>query len=156
MQKIKMKCPLIILLLFFVSFSVSAESLFDGFESGKIAAFWLSGSYGKGRYVDNAIIVQDKVVRSGAFSALIRVQQGDIRQLGGSQQKTERAEMDSGKYHDMNKDLWYGFSIYLPLSFPTVDTRLVIGQWKQQVDGASPIFAQRFKKRKILPYRSQS
>jgi hypothetical protein len=75
----------------------------------------------------------------------ITIREGDIEQHGDSGQLTERAELDSGKFPLMNRDMWYGFSFLIPSDFPIVDRRLVIAQWKQSGLPGSPLVAQRFR-----------
>ena len=60
----------------------------------------------------------------------ITLRSGDMADSGGI---TERAELSEADHlHLMTgTDVWYGFSLYLPMEFPVVDRRLVLGQWKQ-------------------------
>ncbi len=120
-----------------------AATLSDGFE-GQLAPFWQSGSAGSGRYAPRAIVISRDYARSGESSARVTVHEGDIEQDGGDGHRTERAELDSGKFALLGSSVWYGFSFLVPEDFPVVDNRLVIAQWKQ--DGAeSPLVAERFR-----------
>ena len=60
----------------------------------------------------------------------ITLRSGDIADSGGA---TERAELSEADHLHLptGTDVWYGFSLYVPLDFPVVDRRLVLGQWKQ-------------------------
>ena len=116
----------------------------DGFESGSLAGFWADGSYGSGRYEPGAIVVSDTPARSGTFSARVTVESGDISQDAGDGKKTDRAELDSGKFALLNHAVWYGFSFLLARGFPIVDNRLVLAQWKQDTV-ENPLIAQRFR-----------
>ena len=58
--------------------------------------------------------------------------------MGDDGKHTERAELDSGKHAFVGRDVWYGFSFLIPPSFPVVDNRLVIAQWKQTARAAAP------------------
>ena len=116
----------------------------DGFESGSLAGFWADGSYGSGRYEPGAIVVSDAHARSGTFSARVTVESGDVSQDAGDGKKTDRAEIDSGKFALLNHAVWYGFSFLLPRGFPIVDNRLVLAQWKQDTV-KNPLIAQRFR-----------
>ena len=60
----------------------------------------------------------------------ITLRSGDMADSGGT---TERAELSEADHLHLptGTDVWYGFSLYVPLDFPVVDRRLVLGQWKQ-------------------------
>jgi Polysaccharide lyase len=119
--------------------------LADGFESGSLAAFWLPGNYGTGLYAPGAVMVSKDYARSGIRSARITVKEGDVEQRGDDGRSVERAELDSGHYPLLGRDVWYGFSFLLPADFPVVDNRLVIASWKQSDVEGSPLIGQRFR-----------
>lgn len=122
----------------------TVPNLHDNFEADKVAAFWSPGSAGSGRYEPGAVLITDARARSGKTSAQITVREGDIEQHGGDGQRTERAELDSGKHPLLGKRVKYAFSFLIPRDFPIVDNRLVIAQWKQdQAD--RPLIALRFR-----------
>jgi len=128
------------------SISASAvPSRFDGFEGDSIAAFWLPGDYGSGRYAPGAVSISTEFARTGNRSAAITVREGDVEQRGDSGQRNERAELDSGKHPFGDRDFWYGFSFRIPPEFPVVDTRLVVAQWKQTKVSGGPLVAQRYR-----------
>jgi hypothetical protein len=116
---------------------------FDGFEQTRPAGFWLPGNYGSGLYEPGAIALSTNYARSGRQSVKITVHEGDVEQAGDGGTRVERAELDSGHFHLLGQDAWYGFSLLIPKDFPIVDTRLVIGSCKQS-DVSRPIMAQRF------------
>jgi hypothetical protein len=122
-----------------------ARLLVDGFESGSIAGFWLPGTYGSGLYEPGAVAVSNDYARSGVWSARITVNEGDIDRKGDDGLRVERAELDSGHYPLLGRDVWYGFSFLLPPTFPIVDNRLVIASWKQSDVEGSPLIGQRFR-----------
>ena len=117
----------------------------DGFEDASLAAFWLPGDHGSGRYASGAVVLTEEHARSGRRSARITVRQGDVAQRGDSGQANERAELDSGKRHVLGQDSWCGFSFLVPPDFPIADVRLVLSQWKQSALDGSPIVAQRYR-----------
>ena len=71
--------------------------------------------------------------------------EGDIEQRGDDGRSVERAELDSGHFPFLGRDVWYGFSFLLPTDFPIVDDRLVITSWKQSDVEGSPLIGQRFR-----------
>ena len=118
---------------------------FDGFEGDSVAAFWRAGNAGDGRYAPGAIAVSADCARTGVKSVRITVREGDIDQIGDDGKHTERAELDSGKHAFVGRDVWYGFAFLIPPSFPVVDNRLVIAQWKQYGVSGSPLIAERYR-----------
>ena len=126
--------------------AASAEPVLDGFEAATLGPLWTT------RAVPGRISVQGDVVRSGVGALRFEVQEGDIAQVGGDGEATERAEIQEarglearfGETHD------YRFSMYVPRDFPIVDTRLVTSQWKQDciecAKNRSPIVAQRYRR----------
>jgi hypothetical protein len=117
----------------------------DGFEGDSVASFWRPGNAGDGRYAPGAVAVSTDYARSGRKSVRIMVREGDIPQVGDEGKQTERAELDSGRYPLVGRDVWYGFSVLIPPGFPVVDNRLVIAQWKQYGLSGSPLIAERFR-----------
>jgi len=131
-------------------------SLSDDFEGTPLALFWLPGLAGSGRYEPGAVALTSERARSGKSCVRITVKEGDILQTGDDGKETERAELDSGQHPLVGRDVWYGFSVYVPEDFPIVDDRLVIAQWKQADLQGSPLVAQRFRRgRHDLTIRAQ-
>ena len=60
----------------------------------------------------------------------ITLRAGDMADSGGITERAELSEADA-LHLPTGTDVWYSFSLYLPLDFPVVDRRLVLGQWKQ-------------------------
>jgi Polysaccharide lyase len=60
----------------------------------------------------------------------ITLRAGDLADSGGISERAELSEADH-LHLPTATDVWYSFSLYLPLDFPVVDRRLVLGQWKQ-------------------------
>jgi len=89
------------------------------------------------------IFAQSSVVRSGRYAANVTVHPGDI-----AEDNTERSELDSGKFATMGMDVYYGWSLQLPVGMEQDDKRLVIGQWKQAgiiSGGLSPPLSMRYR-----------
>jgi hypothetical protein len=119
-------------------------ALMEGFESGRLADFWLSGDYGSGRFEPDRVKLSRKFARAGVYSVELTVREGDVAQPGADNTVTERTELDSGKYPLYSKEVCYGFAFLVPEDFPIRDVRLVISQMKQSdVDG--PLIAQRYR-----------
>jgi hypothetical protein len=125
--------------------NVVAPRLYDGFENGAIAQFWLPGNYGSGLYVPGAIKISTNYARSGSHSVEITVREGDVDAAGDAETRVERSELDSGHFKLLGHEAWYGFSVFVPTNFPIVNNRLVIASCKQS-DVARPLTAQRFRK----------
>ena len=135
------------LLLLVWSAAASAEPVVDGFEAGTIGPLWKTH-----RVKPGGVTVQRDIVHSGAFALRFELHEGDVAGVGGDGEATERAELQEadrlwahfGETHE------YRFSMYVPVGFPIVDTRLVTAQWKQHcVDcskNRSPIVAQRYRR----------
>jgi Polysaccharide lyase len=123
----------------------SGESVVDGFETGTLGPLWTM------RAVPGRVTVQRDAVRSGSFALRLEAREGDMAGVGGDGEATERTEVQLaheaahfGETHE------YAFSMYVPLDFPIVDTRLVTSQWKQTCHDCSlnrsPIVAQRYRR----------
>jgi hypothetical protein len=119
--------------------------LADGFETGSFAGFWLPGDYGTGLYAPGAVTISTDYARASTHSARLIVKEGDVEQRGDDDRRVERAELDSGHYPLLGRDVWYGFSFLLPAGFPIVDNRLVLASWKQSDVEGSPLIGQRFR-----------
>jgi hypothetical protein len=138
---------LAVLLVFAWGAAASAESVADGFESGTVGPLWKSH-----RVKPGSATVQRDVVRSGTHALRFELHQGDMAGLGGDGEATERAEIQEadGLWARFGENHEYRFSLYVPPDFPIVDTRLVLGQWKQVCEDCSkdrsPIIAQRFRR----------
>ena len=108
----------------------------DHFESDTLSKIWSSD-----KFIPGALSFQSKYVRSGKKAAMIVLHPGDqIDEEKGT--ILERAELKESKklFSLENLNYSYSFSIFLPDSFPSVPTRLVIAQWKQdcQSDDCNP------------------
>ena len=125
----------------------SAASAADGFESGTLSPLWKTH-----RVKPGSATVQREIVRSGTYALRLDLHEGDMAGRGGDGEVTERAEIQEadGLWARFGESYEYGFSLYVPPDFPIVDTRLVIGQWKQDCEDCSknrsPIIAQRFRR----------
>ncbi|MCX6239500.1 MAG: polysaccharide lyase [Bacteroidia bacterium] len=119
---------LVILLLSGISCKKQVN-VYDGFEAPGLSKIWSTD-----RMVSNSFEIQSAIVRKGKSAAKITLRKGDTFEAGiGKSKSTERDELleirslvaaEGIKYE-------YQFSMFLPDSFPIVNTRLVIAQWKQ-------------------------
>jgi hypothetical protein len=137
---------LLALLLLAGASTVRAAPVVDGFEATGLGPLWTT------RAEAGRITVQGDVVRSGRGALRCEVHEGDVAQVGGDGEATERAEVQEarglearfGETHE------YQFSMYVPADFPVVDRRLVTSQWKQDcivcAKNRSPIVAQRYRR----------
>ncbi len=116
----------------------------DDFEAPTVASFWREGS--RRRYEAGAVAITDDLARSGSSCVRITCREGDIEEIGSDGVAGERAELDSGKHEAVGHTMIYRFSLRIPSSFPIVDNRLVISQWKQIGLEGSPVIGQRFRK----------
>jgi hypothetical protein len=116
----------------------------DGFEGESVADFWMPGNYGSGLYLPGAVAISSDRARTGSRSVRITVKEGDIEQPGGDGKSTERAELDSGYFPCLGRDVWYGFSFLVPEGFPIADVRLILSSCKQRNVGTA-LIAQRFR-----------
>jgi hypothetical protein len=104
----------------------------------------MPGNYGSGLYVPGAVAISRERARTGTQSVQVTVREGDIAQPGGDGKSTERAELDSGYFPLLGRDVWYGFSFLVPEGFPIADVRLILSSCKQRNVGAA-LIAQRFR-----------
>jgi hypothetical protein len=119
----------------------------DGFESKKLSKFWDTSRFAKG-----AVVMQNKVVKSGHSAAMVTVKMGEKYEAGNdSSKESERAElMEAARLVSLENNAYeYAFSMFIPADFPIVPTRLVIAQWKQYCghgicEDDSPVLALRY------------
>jgi len=138
---------LLVLLLFSGIFCHAQIIVFDGFETPQLSEIWRTD-----RMVPTSFEIQSTIVRKGKNAAKITLRKGDKFEAGiGKSASSERDELletstlvsaEGIKYE-------YQFSMFLPDSFPILNTRLVIAQWKQYCPGGicnddSPVIALRY------------
>lgn len=103
--------------------------VYDGFESSGLSPLW-----SQSRMVSGSFRVQSDVVRAGRSAGEITVHSGDRREEasddGTASERDELMESWSLLAH-IHRTYRYSFSLYLPVDFPIVPTRLVLAQWKQ-------------------------
>ncbi len=127
--------------------AAAAEPVVDGFETGTLGPLWRTH-----RVTPGGVTVQREIVRSGAYALRFDLHQGEIAGVGGDGEATERAELQeaNGLWARFGETYEQRFSMYVPPDFPIVDTRLVVGQWKQACEDCSknrsPIIAQRYRR----------
>ena len=106
-----------------------AVNVYDGFEGSTLSNVWEAS-----RFVAGAVEIQAGVVRAGHGAAKITVHSRDRFEAGtSSSSDSERAELlEARALTSKERTAYeYAFSIFFPVSFPIVPTRLVIAQWKQ-------------------------
>jgi Polysaccharide lyase len=115
---------------------MSNIDVYDGFETDKLSRIWNSDRFERG-----AVTMQSKIVRAGHGAAKVVVHSHDKFEAGiNGNADSERAELleASKLISKENKTYEYSFSMFIPLDFPIVPTRLVVAQWKQDCDGHAP------------------
>jgi hypothetical protein len=115
---------------------LSHVDVYDGFEAGKLSAIWDTDRFERG-----AVTTQSEMVRAGHGAAKVVVRSRDKFEAGfNGNADSERAELreNSKLISQENRTYEYSFSMFIPLDFPIVPTRLVIAQWKQDCDGHAP------------------
>lgn len=89
---------------------------------------------------DDAITLVTSPVRAGKFAAKTLLRHTDPRVNNG-----QRAEFSDGRKTtkiEMEKDYWYGLSVFVPDDFtPPATTDAVLFQWHTQQGGPSPVLA---------------
>jgi hypothetical protein len=117
-----------------------AEVIYSGFENSKIDNMWKLKKIEK-----DSFRIQEDFVRRGDKAIKLTLRKGMIVGTGEDGKQTERVELkEKDDYHAKENEYHlYKFSFYIPIDFPLVNSRLVIGQWKQK-GKSKPIIAQRF------------
>jgi hypothetical protein len=137
----------LLLLLLLGGTAVAAEPVIDGFATPTIGPLWRTH-----RVKPGGVVVQQDIVRSGHSALRFELREGDKGGVGGDGEATERAELQEADYLQarFGETHEYAFSMYVPVDFPIVDTRLVTAQWKQPCaqcsKNRSPIVAQRYRR----------
>ena len=120
----------------------SAKRTESSFENGTIDPIWSKSKLAPGSYE-----IVSKNAKAGTKSIKLTLKKGMLEQVGSDGKVTERAELKERHKHcaNLGETHLYKFSFFLPTDFPVIDTRLVIGQWKQ--DGSNnPVVSQRLSK----------
>ncbi len=81
----------------------------------------------------------------------ITVHQGDLPEIGGDGNGTERSELSERKEVILpaGTDVWYAFSLYIPKDFVVINNRLLFASWKQVSSNRRPALALRYKNGKV-------
>jgi hypothetical protein len=149
----KKKSSIFILVLVMSQSSISQVNVTDDFDSSSLSKIWSTG-----RMEPHSIEIQSAVVRNGKSAAKITLRNGDIVEPGNdSSLASERDELEEAEYlyAAEGKTYEFKFSMFLPMDFPIVPTRLIIAQWKQKCrqeicsDG-SPTLAIRYRYGKLM------
>jgi hypothetical protein len=101
----------------------------DGFEQRK-----LSGAWARDRFEEDAVVMENTVVRTGKQAIAVTVRSHDKFEAGrDGDLDTERDELREANQLFASENVPYetSFSMYFPADFPIVPVRLVITQWKQ-------------------------
>jgi hypothetical protein len=115
---------------------LSHVDVYDGFETAKLSRMWDTDRFERG-----AVTMQSEIVRAGHSAAKVVVRSRDKFEAGiNGDADSERAELleASKLISKENQTYEYSFSMFIPLDFPIVPTRLVVAQWKQDCDGHAP------------------
>jgi Polysaccharide lyase len=118
-----------VVLLLTITSCKSQVNVYDGFETSELSKIWA-----KDRMISGALEMQSTIVRNGHGAAKMTLKTGDVFEAGiGKSKDSERDELrEADKLVSVEEKLYeYGFSLFLPDSFPIVPVRLVIAQWKQ-------------------------
>jgi Polysaccharide lyase len=99
-------------------------SLADDFR-GAVGSIWRLQRIRK----DAITVVRDPAGQDRDVVA-ITLRSGDMADSTGTSERAELSEADQ-LHLPTGTDVWYSFALYLPVDFPVVDRRLVLGQWKQ-------------------------
>lgn len=81
----------------------------------------------------------------------VTVHQGDLPEIGGDGNGTERSELSERKEVILpaGTDVWYAFSVYIPKDFVVINNRLLFASWKQ-VGNRRPALALRYKNGNVI------
>ena len=90
-----------------------------------------------------SIQIQNEIVRAGKGAVRF-----ELRPFDGwhdSNIYSSRAELRENFVARMNRDIWYGLSIYIPDEYPAMEGKsMVIGQWHQKDRWGYPILSQTY------------
>lgn len=104
------------------------------FETGDVSQL------GTQKAREDSLSIVTEPVRAGKYAAKTLLRASDPEVNSG-----QRAEFSDGKRMtkvEMEKDYWYGLSIYLPEEFAAPkESNAVLFQWHTQVGGPSPVLA---------------
>lgn len=93
---------------------------------------------------EDSISIVTTPVRAGKHAAKTLLRAGDPEVNGG--QRAEFSDGKKGTRVEMDKDYWYGLSLFLPEEFTAPSqSDAVIFQWHTQAGGPSPVLAIRAK-----------
>jgi hypothetical protein len=106
----------------------------DGFETSHLSELWE-----RSRFEPGAVTMQSGVVRAGHGAARIVIHPGDTFEAGTRSADSERDELLEASRLVSKEDVGYeySFSMFIPPDFPSVRTRLILAQWKQDCNGAA-------------------
>ena len=127
--------------------------VYDDFEAPSLKNIWSTD-----RMESHSFEIQSQITRKGKSAAKITLRTGDIIEAGNdSSLASERDELEEISSLESVNDITYEyqFSMFLPDSFPVVNTRLIIAQWKEKCPGGycsddSPIIAIRYRSGKLF------
>jgi hypothetical protein len=110
--------------------------VYDGFETPNLGDLWETDKFEPG-----AVTMQSEIVRAGHTAAKIVLRSHDKFEPGvDGDRDSERAELtEASRLISLEGRTYeFSFSMFLPLDFVVVPTRLVLAQWKQDCHGHSP------------------
>jgi hypothetical protein len=107
---------------------------YDDFSSKSLKKYKLTKKNGK-----SPSHPYDFVVIDGDIALSVTVESGLNSDLGGSGNLTERAEISVPGKNAIGREVWYGFRVLAPENFQYINDRVLISQFKNQIDeGKSP------------------
>ncbi len=127
--------------------------VYDDFEAPSLKNIWSTD-----RMESHSFEIQSQIKRKGKSAAKITLRTGDVVEAGNdSSLASERDELEEISSLESVNDITYEyqFSMFLPDSFPVVNTRLIIAQWKEKCPASycsddSPIIAIRYRSGKLF------
>ena len=127
--------------------------VYDDFEAPSLKNIWSTD-----RMESHSFEIQSQIKRKGKSAAKITLRTGDVVEAGNdSSLASERDELEEISSLESVNDITYEyqFSMFLPDSFPIVNTRLIIAQWKEKCPGGycsddSPVMAIRYRSGKLF------
>jgi hypothetical protein len=85
--------------------------------------------------------ITDEIARNGKYSMRFELRKDDDLNW----EQGSRAELKDNLNAPLNQELWYGFSLYIPESFPELERNCIVAQWHGEHDkgeySRSPVLA---------------
>ena len=121
--------------------NIFAEYDFESKEPGDLKTFKL--------HYDYSGSISDSISRNGKYSMRFELRKGD--EIGWDQDS--RAELKDDFNAPLNKETWYGISLFIPEEFPELEKDCIVIQWHGEHDegeaSRSPVLAVRVENSKF-------